>query len=81
VHGKHFHIRSGYKSEINRCIEMALEFPHVEVLGIDLEPRQIREPPSNCSFVRHDIDLGLSQFYGKYDFIHCRYAGHGVSTE
>ncbi|PVF90937.1 hypothetical protein CPB86DRAFT_746133, partial [Serendipita vermifera] len=57
---------------------MAFEFPHTEVLEIDLEPRQIKEPPSNCCFIRHDIDLGLSQFHGKYDFVHCRFAGHGM---
>jgi hypothetical protein len=60
---------------------MALEFPHAEVLGIDLEPRLLKEPPSNCSFVRHDIDSGLSQYYGMYDLVHCRFAGHGVSIE
>jgi hypothetical protein len=60
---------------------MALEFPHVEVLGIDLEPRQIKEPPSNCSFAHHDIDSGLSQYYGMYDLVHNRFATNGVSIE
>jgi hypothetical protein len=58
---------------------MALEFPHAEVLGIDLAPRQLQEPPSNCKFVQYDINLGLSQYYGMFDLIHCRFVGQGVS--
>lgn len=63
------------------CIDMALEFPHAEVLGIDLEPRQIREPPPNCKFPRYDINQGLSQYHGAYDLVHCRFAGQGGSIE
>jgi hypothetical protein len=57
---------------------MALEFPHVEVLGIDLRPGPTEDTPPNCSFRVHDITAGLSQFHGMYDLIHCRFTAWTV---
>ncbi|PVF97732.1 S-adenosyl-L-methionine-dependent methyltransferase [Serendipita vermifera] len=59
------------------CIEMALKFPHVEVLGIDLKPTSKEGLPPNCSFLVHDINTGLSKFHGLYDLVHCRQSGWG----
>jgi hypothetical protein len=65
-------------TESTRCIDMALEFPHAEVLGIDIQLRPQENVPSNCSFRIHDINTGLSQFHGMYDLVHCRYSGQAV---
>jgi hypothetical protein len=65
-------------TESTRCLDMALEFPHAEVLGIDIQFRSQENVPSNCSFRVHDINDGLSRFHGMYDLLHCRYTGQGV---
>ncbi|CAG8725604.1 9865_t:CDS:2, partial [Acaulospora colombiana] len=52
-----------------RCLDMAREFPHVEVLGIDLQPGPTEGIPSNCAFAIHDIDKGLSPFHGLFDLL------------
>ncbi|PVF97733.1 S-adenosyl-L-methionine-dependent methyltransferase [Serendipita vermifera] len=61
------------------CIDMALEFPHAEVLGIDIQIRSKEHAPSNCKFQVLDINAGLSQFHGMYDLVHCRYTGQGFA--
>jgi hypothetical protein len=57
---------------------MAREFPHAEVLGLDLGPGPADGTPPNCRFLAYDINSGLSQFHGMYDLIHCRFSGWGV---
>jgi hypothetical protein len=57
---------------------MALKFPQAEVLGLDLGPGPTEGAPSNCNFLVHDINTGLSRFHGMYDLIHCRFSGWGV---
>jgi hypothetical protein len=57
---------------------MALEFPHAEVLGIDLQPGPTKGTPPNCTFLIHDIDKGLAPFHGLYDLIYCRFTNYGV---
>ncbi|PVF97730.1 hypothetical protein CPB86DRAFT_759682 [Serendipita vermifera] len=56
---------------------MALKFPHVEVLGIDLKPGPKEGVPPNCRFLTHDVNTGLSKFHGLYDIVHCRQSGWG----
>ncbi|KAG9127539.1 hypothetical protein FRC07_012555 [Ceratobasidium sp. 392] len=51
----------------NWAISMALEYPHVEVVGVDLAPNTTRPPPPNCRFEFDDVtdfkefinDMGL----------------------
>ncbi|CAE7204455.1 unnamed protein product [Rhizoctonia solani] len=51
----------------NWAISMALEFPHVEIVGVDLAPNTSRPPPPNCRFEFDDVanfkefihDMGL----------------------
>ncbi|KAJ1307327.1 hypothetical protein OPQ81_001433 [Rhizoctonia solani] len=44
----------------NWAISMALEFPHVEVVGVDLAPNTSRPPPPNCRFEFDDFNLGIA---------------------
>jgi 2-polyprenyl-3-methyl-5-hydroxy-6-metoxy-1,4-benzoquinol methylase len=64
-----------------RTIAMAREFPHAEVVGVDLAPCPIdsEELPSNCRFEIDDINLGIAQhFREQFDLIHCRLIASGI---
>ncbi|CUA75923.1 hypothetical protein RSOLAG22IIIB_01926 [Rhizoctonia solani] len=64
----------------NWAISMALEFPHVEVVGVDLAPNTSRPPPPNCRFEFDDFNLGMSHYYGMFDVVHARSAANGVAN-
>ncbi|KAF5359987.1 hypothetical protein D9758_007582 [Tetrapyrgos nigripes] len=53
-------------------IEIAKTFPHAEIVGFDLNEQKYPGAPENFRFVQGDISLGLPQFAGKVDVIHCR---------
>jgi hypothetical protein len=59
---------------------MAREFPHCEVIGVDLAPAPVDldHVPSNCRFEIDDINLGLAHYHNHFDVIHARCIGSGV---
>ena len=59
---------------------MAREFPHCEVLGVDLAPVPTPKGgiPSNCRFEVADFTLGLSHLHGQYDLVFARAIGLGL---
>ena len=59
---------------------MANEFPHCEVLGIDLAPVPIRPEglPPNCRFEMDDINRGLPHLHGQFDVVFFRSIGLGL---
>ncbi|KAI5118738.1 hypothetical protein M0805_000067 [Coniferiporia weirii] len=57
---------------------MAQEFPHAQVVGIDLAPTTSRPPPPNCRFEFDDFTLGLEHYYGLFDVVHSRAVANGV---
>jgi Methyltransferase domain len=61
---------------------MANEFPHCEVLGIDLAPVPIRQEgvPPNCRFEMDDINRGLSHLHGQFDVVFARAIGMGLNN-
>jgi hypothetical protein len=61
---------------------MAREFPHCEVIGVDLAPAPVdsEHVPVNCKFEIDNINLGLSHYHDHFDVIHARCIGSGVST-
>lgn len=63
------------------AIEMADEFPRVDVTGVDLAPIQPREVPPNCSFELCDLD-GPELPYSNhaYDIIHARSMHTGIGN-
>ncbi|PVF94981.1 S-adenosyl-L-methionine-dependent methyltransferase [Serendipita vermifera] len=63
------------------AVEMAREFPHCEVIGVDLAPVPVDldHVPSNCRFEIDDINLGLSHYHDHFDVIHVRCIGSGIS--
>lgn len=62
------------------CTEMAREFPHCEVVGIDLAPAPLlpEEIPPNCRFEMDDINQGLDHLQGMYDVVHARAISLGL---
>jgi hypothetical protein len=61
---------------------MAREFPHAQVIGVDLAPVPL-EPvtlPDNCRFEVSDINLGLDHFAGQIDLCHLRLGKLGNVT-
>jgi trans-aconitate methyltransferase len=59
---------------------MAREFPHCEVLGVDLAPVPLppESLPPNCRFEMDDISLGLSHLKGQFDVVFARAIGLGL---
>ncbi|KDQ07710.1 hypothetical protein BOTBODRAFT_180480 [Botryobasidium botryosum FD-172 SS1] len=60
------------------AVEMAQEFPHCNVVGVDLAPPLQADPPPNCRIEVDDINLGLEHFYGSFDLIHARLISAGI---
>lgn len=63
-----------------RSVDMAKEFPHCQVLGLDLAPVLIPKggTPANCRFEIGDINLDLSHLQGQYDLVFARFIGLGL---
>lgn len=51
---------------------MAHQFPHAQIVGIDIVSDILQSDVSNCRFEVGDISKGLSSFYGQFDFVHMR---------
>lgn len=62
----------------NWAVNVAQEFPHVQVVGVDLAPSTTRPPPPNCRFEFDNVNLGLSHYYGKFDVVHARSTANGI---
>ncbi|KAG8955189.1 hypothetical protein FRC04_009647 [Tulasnella sp. 424] len=65
------------------AIDMAEEFPHVDVLGIDLVLPNVltdssRPRPSNCSFRVADANKDMGKIDFTYDLIQLRCVGTGI---
>lgn len=62
---------------------MALQYPHVDVLGFDLAPVPLKESqiPPNCHFEIRDANGGLDTFHGQFDLISIRMVVLGVSPQ
>ncbi|KAG8919098.1 hypothetical protein FRC01_001480 [Tulasnella sp. 417] len=60
------------------AIDVALQYPHVEVVGLDLAPVKLGSPiPANCTFILGDASAGLKS-YGRFDVVHSRAILQGV---
>jgi SAM-dependent methyltransferase len=59
---------------------MAREFPHCEVLGIDLAPVPLLSEnlPPNCRFELDDVSLGLGHLQDQFDIVFARLMGMGL---
>lgn len=66
-----------------RAIEMAQEFPHVEVKGLDLAPpHNLSEPdkiPANCSFDVADANTEMKRYAEAFSLVHIRAAHVGIA--
>ncbi|KAL5489920.1 hypothetical protein ACEPAI_4752 [Sanghuangporus weigelae] len=63
----------------NWAMGMAQEFPHSQVVGVDLAPSTTRPPPFNCRLEFDDFTLGLEHYYNSFDVVHARCTANGVA--
>lgn len=63
------------------AMEVATQFPHCEVVGLDLAPVpvDIETLPPNCRFEIDNADLGLQHYHNYFDLIYVRCIGSGIS--
>nr|BBH93669.1 hypothetical protein KTA_18680 [Thermogemmatispora argillosa] len=54
------------------AFELAHQFPHAEVIGLDLEQVKASTPPPNYRFVQGDLLQGLPFDSNSFDFVHQR---------
>ncbi|KAG8830080.1 Slx4p interacting protein [Serendipita sp. 399] len=62
------------------ALEMAREYPHATVVGVDLAPTPVDadQAPPNCRFEIDDVNMGLTHFYDSYDVVHVRLISSGI---
>ncbi|KIO33932.1 hypothetical protein M407DRAFT_17199 [Tulasnella calospora MUT 4182] len=64
------------------AIDMALQFPHAEVIGLDLvPPANVAETtvPPNCRFEVDDANLSFEHYKDCFNVVHVRSADQGVN--
>ncbi|KIO32959.1 hypothetical protein M407DRAFT_18115 [Tulasnella calospora MUT 4182] len=61
-------------------IDMAKQYPHAEMIGLDLTPPNLASPiPDNVRFECDDANYGLSQYFPEsMDVVHARYVSIGI---
>ncbi|KIM31826.1 hypothetical protein M408DRAFT_327245 [Serendipita vermifera MAFF 305830] len=66
------------------CLDVAKQFPHAQVIGVNITPNSQKTHSHNCRFETWDINQGLSPFYGQFDLVHMRFVhslvDHHTST-
>lgn len=61
------------------AIDMAKEFPHCQVVGVDLVPPRVEgELPVNCRFEIDDANLGFTHYRSSFDVVHARAINSGI---
>ncbi|RDX56492.1 S-adenosyl-L-methionine-dependent methyltransferase [Lentinus brumalis] len=61
------------------AIDMAKQFPHCSVVGVDLAPPRVDgDLPPNCRFEIDDANLGFSHYRESFDVIHARSVSAGI---
>jgi len=58
--------------------EAAVDFPHCQLVAVDLVPLQHVGMPTNCRSEKDDINLGLEHYYGAFNFVHTRLICTGI---
>lgn len=69
-------------ANIHRALDMALQFPHVEVVGLDLvPPATVMEAsiPPNCRFEVDDANLPMEHYDNCFNVVHVRSADQGIN--
>lgn len=66
----------------NWAEDMAREFPHAKVLGIDLNPVKIStEKPPNCKFEVRDASKSFGDLAEAFDVVHVRAVENGLRNQ
>lgn len=64
----------------SRAIEMAKQYPHASIIGVDLAPTPLDLSlcPPNITFQIDDITQGLTHFHGQFDVVHAQCISGGI---
>ncbi|KAG9008864.1 hypothetical protein FRB94_012833 [Tulasnella sp. JGI-2019a] len=64
------------------AMDMAREFPHADVVGLDLVPPNVSQEdiPSNCRFEVDDVNLDMSHYAKSFNIVHMRSIAMGVNN-
>ncbi|KAG8934045.1 hypothetical protein FRC02_010637 [Tulasnella sp. 418] len=63
------------------ALEMAAEFPHADIVGLDLAPPTLTDVstiPPNCRFEVDNANLPLDHYANCFDVVHCRCVELGI---
>ncbi|OCH94926.1 S-adenosyl-L-methionine-dependent methyltransferase [Obba rivulosa] len=61
------------------AVDMAIEFPYCDVVGVDLVPPRITgKLPPNCRFEIDDANLGFVHYKDAFDVVHARSISAGI---
>ncbi|KAG6851344.1 hypothetical protein H0H93_005742 [Arthromyces matolae] len=63
---------------VDRALDTARDFPHCQVVAVDLVPMQCPTMPSNCRSEVDDINLGLEHFYGDFNVVRASLISSGI---
>ncbi|CAE6516935.1 unnamed protein product [Rhizoctonia solani] len=53
--------------------EMATEFPHCDIVSVDIAPTTTHTPRSNISFEVYDLYAGIAEPEESFDYVSCRH--------
>ncbi|KAG8955745.1 hypothetical protein FRC04_007736 [Tulasnella sp. 424] len=64
------------------AIDMAVQFPHVDVVGLDIVPPVLltdADVPENCRFEVDDANLSFVHYENAFNVVHMRSANQGIN--
>ncbi|KAH6916623.1 hypothetical protein BKA70DRAFT_1250085 [Coprinopsis sp. MPI-PUGE-AT-0042] len=59
-------------------MDVAIDFPHSDCVGVDLVPMHSPRMPPNCRSEIDDVNLGLAHFSNHFDVVHARLVSSGI---
>ncbi|KIO33922.1 hypothetical protein M407DRAFT_17190 [Tulasnella calospora MUT 4182] len=64
------------------ALDMAMQFPHAEVIGLDIVPPVLltdADVPDNCRFEVDDANLSFAHYENAFNVVHMRSANQGIN--
>ncbi|KAG9044043.1 hypothetical protein FS837_008858 [Tulasnella sp. UAMH 9824] len=65
------------------ALDMAIQFPHAEVVGLDIVPPVLltdADVPDNCRFEVDDANLSFAHYENSFNVVHVRSADQGINN-
>jgi hypothetical protein len=58
---------------VRRAQEMAVEFPHCDIVSVDIAPIVAHTPRANITFEVYDLYAGVAEPDESFDYVSCRH--------